>query len=157
MQSNLRDMTKRIIWNIFFISSSKICACPCSVVQPCLTLCNPTDCSPTGSSVHGILQARILEWVAISSSRGSSQSRDQTRVSRIAGRHYNLWAIREARETKLWFFLKHWLPCAHEALNLHLCWDFSTLCEFYLNLPEWSIKMLPCHLIISSNSTLLYL
>ena len=53
----------------------------CSVTQLCPILCNPTDCSPPGSSVHGILQARILEWVAISSSRGSSQPRDQTRVS----------------------------------------------------------------------------
>ena len=49
------------------------------VTQSCLTLCDPMDCSPPGSSVHGILQARILEWVAISSSRGSSQpSRDRT-------------------------------------------------------------------------------
>ena len=43
----------------------------CSVAQFCLTLCDPMDCSLPGSSVHGILQARILEWVAISSSRGS--------------------------------------------------------------------------------------
>ena len=48
------------------------------------TLCNPTEWSPSGSSVHWILQARILEWVAISSSRGSSQSRDQTHVSGIS-------------------------------------------------------------------------
>ena len=48
------------------------------LVQSCLTLCNPMDCSPPGSSVHGVFQARILEWVAISSSRGSSQPRDQT-------------------------------------------------------------------------------
>ena len=48
--------------------------CACLVVQSCLTLCGPMDCSPPGSSVHGISQARILEWVAISSSRGSSQS-----------------------------------------------------------------------------------
>ena len=46
------------------------------VAQSCLTLCDPMDCSPPGSSVHGILQARILEWVAISFSRGSSQPRD---------------------------------------------------------------------------------
>ena len=45
------------------------------VVQSCLTFCNPMDCSLSGSSVHGILQARILEWVAIPSSRGSSQPR----------------------------------------------------------------------------------
>ena len=55
------------------------------VTQSCLTLCDPTDCSPPGSSVHGILQARILEWVAISFSRGSSRPRDQTQVSYIAG------------------------------------------------------------------------
>ena len=54
--------------------------------QSCPTLCNPMDCSPPGYSVHLILQARILEWVAISFSRGSSWPRDQTWVSRIAGR-----------------------------------------------------------------------
>ena len=59
-------------------------------------LCDPMDCSPLGSSVHGILQARILEWVAISFSRGSSRPRDQTQVSCIAGRCFNLWATREA-------------------------------------------------------------
>ena len=53
------------------------------VTQSCLTLCDPVDCSLPGSSVHGILQARILEWVAISFSRGSSQPRDQAWVSCI--------------------------------------------------------------------------
>ena len=57
----------------------------CVVAQSCLTLCNTEDCSPPGSSVHGILQARILEWVAMPSSRGSSQPRDRAQVSRIAG------------------------------------------------------------------------
>ena len=65
------------------------------VAQSCLTLCYPVDCSPPGSSVHGIFQTRILEWVAISFSRGSSQPRDRTQVSRIAGRCFNLWATRE--------------------------------------------------------------
>ena len=46
------------------------------VAQSCPTLCDPTDCSPPGSSVHGILQARILEWAAMPSSRGSSPTRD---------------------------------------------------------------------------------
>ena len=49
-------------------------------------LCDPMDCSPPGSSIHGIFQARVLEWVAISFSRGSSRPRDRTRVSCIAGR-----------------------------------------------------------------------
>ena len=65
------------------------------VTQSCWTLCDPVDRSPPGSSVHGILQARILEWVAISFSRGSSRPRDQTQVSCIAGRHFNLWPTRE--------------------------------------------------------------
>ena len=56
----------------------------CSVRQTCLTLRNTTDCSPPVSSVHGISQARILEQVAISSSRGSSRPRDQTSVSCIS-------------------------------------------------------------------------
>ena len=50
----------------------------------------PVDCSPPSSSVHGILQARILEWVAISFSRGSSRPRDRTRVSRIVDRHLSI-------------------------------------------------------------------
>ena len=66
------------------------------VAQSCPTVCDPMDCSLPGCSVHGILQARILEWVAISFCRGSSQPRDGTRVSHIAGRCFTLWATREA-------------------------------------------------------------
>ena len=55
--------------------------CCCLVTNSSLTLCNPTDCSPQDFSVHGISQARILEWVAISSSGGSSWPRNQTHVS----------------------------------------------------------------------------
>ena len=65
------------------------------VVQSCPTLSDPTDCSPPGSSLHGILQAKVLEWGAISFSRGSSWPRDWTLVSCIPGRHFNLWATRE--------------------------------------------------------------
>ena len=65
------------------------------VAQSCPTLCDPVDCSLPGSSVHGILQARILEWVAISFSRGSSRPRDRTRVSLIADRRFTVWAARE--------------------------------------------------------------
>ena len=53
-------------------------------LQLCLTLSDPVDCSPPGSSVHGILQARILEWVAMPAFRASSQPRDQTRVSYVS-------------------------------------------------------------------------
>ena len=69
------------------------------VAQSCPTLCDPMDCSPPGSSVHGILQARILKWVAISFSRGSSWPRDRTQVSHISGRCFNLWATWEALST----------------------------------------------------------
>ena len=65
--------------------------------QSCPTLCNPMDCSPPGSSFNEIFQARILEWAAISFSRGSSQPRDQTWVSCTAGRFFTDWATREAQ------------------------------------------------------------
>ena len=57
--------------------------CCCFVAKSCPTICNPMDCRPPGSSVHGFFPARILGWVAISFSRGSSQSRDQAKVSCI--------------------------------------------------------------------------
>ena len=66
------------------------------VAQSCPILCDLMDYSLPGSSVHGIFQAGVLEWVAISFSRGSSQPRDWTRVSCTAGRRFNLWATREA-------------------------------------------------------------
>ena len=75
-----------IIWN--YLSESE-------VAQSCPTFCDHVDCSRPGSSVHGILQAKILQWVASSFSRGSSGPRDQTQVSCIAGRRFNLWATRE--------------------------------------------------------------
>ena len=56
----------------------------CKLLQSCLTLCNPVDCSPPGSSLHGILQARMLEWVAMPSSRGSSPPRDRTHVAFVS-------------------------------------------------------------------------
>ena len=60
------------------------------------TFCNRMDCSPPGSSVHGIFQERILEQVAISYSKGSSQPRDQTQVSHIADGFFTMWATKEA-------------------------------------------------------------
>ena len=67
------------------------------VAQLCLTLFDPMDRSRPGSSVHGILQARILEWVAIPFSRGSSQPRGQTRVSCIAGGFFTTWATEKTK------------------------------------------------------------
>ena len=65
------------------------------IAQPCLTLCDLMDCSLPGSSVHGIFQARVLEWVAISFSRRSSWPRDWTQVSCTVGRCFTVWATRE--------------------------------------------------------------
>ena len=80
-------------------SSKAFLGCSCEsevlVAQSCLTLCDPMDCSPPGSFVHGILQMRIQEWVVISYSRRSSWPRDQTQVSWIAGRFFPVWATRE--------------------------------------------------------------
>ena len=67
-----------------------------SVSHSVVSLCDPMDCSLPGCSAYGILQARILEWVAIPSSRGSSWPRDQTQVFYIAGRLFTVWATREA-------------------------------------------------------------
>ena len=73
-------------WNVRSINQGKLEVVKwCEVIQSCLTLCNPMDCSLPGSSLHGILQV-TLEWVAISSSRGSSRPRDRTQVSRIPGK-----------------------------------------------------------------------
>ena len=71
--NNIEDMV---------LIAASVCICP---TQSCPTLCSLMDCNPPGSSVHGILQARILEWVAIPFSRRSSQPRDQTWVSGSAG------------------------------------------------------------------------
>ena len=67
------------------------------VTQSCLILCDPKD-----YTVHGILQARILEWVAVPFSRGSSQPRDRTQVSHIAGGFFTSWATREAPRMHKW-------------------------------------------------------
>ena len=67
-------------------SCSNLCVCDTQLLQLCLTPCDPMDRSPPGSSVHGILQARILEWVAMPSCRGSSPPKDRTCVS--GSRHH---------------------------------------------------------------------
>ena len=84
-----------LFWKVYFVQGSKESRCvsltsfmlACMLaksLQSCLTLCEPMDCSLPGSSVHGILQVRILEWVAMPSSRGSSQPRDQSLVSYVS-------------------------------------------------------------------------
>ena len=69
------------------------------VAQSCPILCDPMDCSLPGSSMHGIFQARVLEWVAISFSRESSWPRDQTQISHTAVRHFTVWATRDCQNS----------------------------------------------------------
>ena len=91
---------------------SSNCVCHQNAVwaaQSCLILFYPMNCHPPGSSVRGILQARILEWVSIFSSRGSSQPRDQTWVSCTEGRFFTFWATREALSSEhIWPLKLQW-------------------------------------------------
>ena len=80
------------------LAGPRVCVCVCVcvlVAQLCLTLCNPMDCSPPDSSIHGILQARIMDWVVSSFSEVSSQSRVQTCISCIDRWILYRWATRE--------------------------------------------------------------
>ena len=92
-----------LLWHAGF-SLVVVCGLSCptpwiEVAQSCLTLCDPMDCSLPGFSVYGIFQARVLEWGAISVSRGSSRPRDRARFFCIVGRRFTLWATREACST----------------------------------------------------------
>ena len=84
-------------WHLSITSFSPNFCCQLCLLfaQWCPTLCDPVDCGLPGSSVYGILQAKILEWVAIPFSRWSSLPRDWTWVSCITGRFFTVWAIRE--------------------------------------------------------------
>ena len=98
-----------------------VCACVCVIVtQSCLTLCDPMDYNSSGSPVHGILQERIWEWVAVPFSRGSSQLKDQNRVSHIARRFFTIWATPGSNP--------HWIPLqralphfSQRGLSLNMC------------------------------------
>ena len=78
------------------------------VAQSCPALCDPMDCSLPGFSVYGIFQARILEWVAISFSRRSSQPRDWTQVSCTVGRCFTIWALKLTKWILLSKLMQDW-------------------------------------------------
>ena len=93
-------------------------------------LCNPMYCSLPGSSVHGIFQARVLEWVAISFSRRSTQARDRTWVSHFAGRCFTVWATREAL-----FWLNKAISTQLEAFFIrHTCVNVYVMKFYFLDL-----------------------
>ena len=123
-----RKLLRSKFWYIFSSYPPKTVKSESEVAQSCPTLCNPVDCSPPGSSVHGTLQTRILEWVAISLFRGSSLPRDWTQVSRIAGRHFNLRATREAQESCV--NIPFHKCCLKVSVSLHPFWTLSVMFVF---------------------------
>ena len=95
------------------------------VTQSCLTLCHCMDCSLSGSSVHGILQAIELEWVAIGFSRGSFHPWDRTQVSHIAARFFTIWVTRQALQMP-GTMLNPWLSLFHFILTIILWGRYSS-------------------------------
>ena len=119
-------------------------------IQLCLTFCDPVDCNPPDSSVLGILQVRILEWVAISSSRGSSWLRDWTHISCdfcIAGRFFTHWATWEALTldtfiAMLWVSLQLHLTCLHANTHLSILLLFFAQAFLYFHIFAHPVALL---------------
>ena len=116
------------------------------VTQSCLTFCNPIDYSPPGFSVHGILQARILEWTAMPSSRGPSWPRSRTWISCIAGGLFTIWATRQA-QILTGVSLKNtnrnmgWLShnkCHFRVKHLYKCYYFTYISSIIFIMPLWA-------------------
>ena len=102
--------TEHLLWGVWKFKKVEVL-----VAQSCQTPCSPMDSSLPGSSVHGILQARVLEWVTTPFPRGSSWPRNWTWVSCIAGRFFTIWFTREYTECmNVW--LVSWIP---RSGNLH--------------------------------------
>ena len=145
-----------------YVFSSALCVCIhllykmlCFVAQLCPTLCDPMDCSPPGSSVCGILQAGILEWVAMLSSRESSQPMDWTHVSHIAGGFFTVWATREASSTRSFqfsysfmsdSFATPWTAACQAFLSITNSWSLLKLMFIESLMP--SNRLILCHLLL---------
>ena len=121
----------------FQVLSVMTCYC-CLVTKSCLTLCDPLDCSPPGSSVHGVLQVRILEFIAISFSRGSSQAMDQTWVSCTAGRFFPIWATSE----DYYFLIAIEVKCHHVAVPHGDVSECDAMMKWF-KLSLWKWKCVP--------------
>ena len=141
------------------------------VAQLCPVLHGPIGSSRTDSSVHGILQAKIMEWVAILFSRGSSQPRDQTQVSCISGRFFSIWVIREnylgisnlgilryclwdriaeldrvvvQSLSGVWFFVTPWTAACQPSLSFTISWSLLKLMSIESMMPsKYIILCLP--------------
>ena len=128
---NIDKWEKVIIHNCSDARSETPSFMKVKVAQSCLSLCDPM-----GYTVHEILQARILEWVTLPFSRGSSQPRDWTQVSRIAGRFFTCWATREA-------------PFMMGKRLMSICHGRAILARYWLTLlhPETALEESFAHMI----------
>ena len=153
-----RKQTFHQLWSLTSKKWKKV-----KVAQSCMTLCDPMDCSQPGSPVRKILQARILEWVVIPFSRGSSQSRDQTWLSYIADRFFTAWITTEfhiyAIINTICFFLSDLLHSVWWTLgpstslqmtHFHPFYDWVIFCCAYVPhflyplISWWRFRLLPC-------------
>jgi len=123
-QVNLYFIFTELFWFCLWVYKVKVKV----KVKSSLTLCKPMGYSLLGSSLRGIFQARMLEWVAISFSRGSPWPRDPTQVSHIVGRRFTLWATREFILWVYMYILSHIFYCCYKPLHLH--WAFAFLWSF---------------------------
>ena len=128
-----------------------MCVCAKSL-QLCLTLGDPMNCSPPGFFVYGIFHARILEWVAISSFRGSSPPRDWTWISCIAGRFFTACAIGKVHLINfssvqslrcVWLFATPWTAAHQASLSITSSQSLLKLMSIVLVMP--SNHLIPCH------------
>ena len=141
-------ITKNTISKLRIICTLGLYVCAESL-QSCLTLCNPIDCSLPGSSVHGILQARTLEWVAMPSSRGSSWPRDWTCISCIsciASRFFTteprkLLGLSDQLLSRVRLFATPWIAAHQASLSMTTYWSSPKLMSIEL-------MMLSSHLIL---------
>ena len=110
--------------------TSRISQLPVIITQSCLTLCDPMHCSPPGFSVYGIIQARILDWIAIPFSRGSSWPRDQTRISCascMTGRFFTFWVTGEVQEVAEWSLIElAWLQLGPPSYQVLWAWKWNS-------------------------------
>lgn len=114
-------------------------------IQLCPTLCDPMNCNLPGSSAHGIFQARMLEWVAISLSRGSSEPRDWTQVSCTTGRFFSDWSYQGCIQLNVYstFSLSVYPLYAWASSNFWLLWlvwimlQWTWICKFFFEILFW--------------------
>ena len=127
MLKSLHIYIKIFLHYIFIYMKVKV-----KVAQSCLTLCNPME-----YTVHGILQARILEWVALPFSRGSSQPRDQTQVSHISGVFLTSWAI---REDHTYIYVYVWWFYIYIYTHIYMIWFLNYLTDRTPVSPSWLLS-----------------